>query len=234
MIRPILPVVALAILLSPIIAAAEDPPQRLLHVTGTGTASAIPDIAQLTLGATADGDTAKTALDASSAAVEGILAALKAAGVEDRDIQTSRLDLSPVYGRDGIDRNTPPRIQGYRASNQVSVTVRELDGLGALLDAVATAGATDFRGIRFALSDPAAAEAEARRAAVADARARATLYAEAAGVALGEVVTLSEGGVSVPRGFEAAAVMAADARSVPVATGEASVRATVNMTFAID
>lgn len=221
----------------PTVAGAQERRDRhaeIISVVGTGTSTATPDIARLSLGATAQARTAREALDASSEAAAAILAELSARGVEERDIRTTRLDLSPVYSR-RVNQDQPPRIEGYRASNILSVTVRDLDGLGGLLDAMAGAGATNMGGISFALSDPEAAMDEARRAAVADARRRAALYAEAAEVTLGPVLQIRERGAQGPRPMARMAMAAeADSGSVPIAAGESTLRASIHVTFAIE
>ena len=202
-----------------------------LSVSGEGRVDLPPDMATVSLGVTTDGDTAAAALAANNDAQAKVLAALTAAGVEARDVQTSGLNLNPIW--DNVSRlDGRQRIRGYTASNTVTIRVRKLDDLGALLDAVVTTGANQLNGLSFGLADPRPAMDEARRRAVADAIARAKLYADAAGVTLGPIVTLAEGG-----GYQEPQPMyrrdMAMELAVPIAGGEVGVTATVQITFAI-
>ncbi len=202
--------------------------QGRLTVVGTGAVDSVPDMAVITMGVTAQGETAAEAMDKTSAGTAEVLARLQEAGVQPRDVQTSDLSLNPVWN----DRSGPgrPEITGYEARNTVTVRVRALDGLGEILDTVVQSGANTFHGLSFALQDPLPAMDEARRRAVTDARRKAELYAEAAGVTLGTLLELSESVDSPgPAMFRAAAVMDA----APVAEGEVSTEAAVTLVFAI-
>lgn len=218
-------------LLLPIAAVAQEAPAGRITVTGEGSVSAAPDMALITLGVTTEGETAKAALDLNNEQQAAVMASLSAAGVEGRDIQTSVLNLSPVWRNDRAGTDEEPRISGYQASNQVTVRVRDLAALGALLDTVVTTGANTLNSLSFSLSDPAPEMDKARRAAVADAMARAKLYAEAAGVTLGPVIRISDAPAQGPVGpmFRQAAEM----KAVPVAAGEIALSASVTVTFAI-
>lgn len=207
--------------------------QRTLTVSGEGRAEAVPDMATITLGMTAEAPTAAEALRETSAAIAAALMALDAAGIAPRDRQTTGLSLSPVWDH-GRNTNRPPQIIGYRASNGLSVRVRELSALGELLDLVVADGANQLAGLTFSLSDPVPAMDEARRNAVADARRKAELYAEAAGVTLGPLLRLSETGAVTPRPMQMRGdMMMAEAAAVPIAEGELSLRATVDLVFEI-
>ena len=208
---------------------ASERPARIV-VTGEGRVASAPDMARLRLGARAEAEEAARALDAASAAAGALIEALRAAGVADADIRTSELSLDQRYdyGRDEAEQE----VTGYVASNVVTVRVRDLDALGSVIDAAAEAGANRIDGLSFALSDPDAATEEARRRAVADARAAAETLAEAAGVALGPVLRLEEtGGGGGP--VAPAPVMRAEAASVPIAQGEVETIAGVRMVFAL-
>jgi len=170
--------------------------QGQITVQGEGRVENAPDMAVITLGVTTPGDSAAVALAANSAAIAQVLANLKAAGVADRDIQTTGLSISPDWQSDSFKSSS--RIAGYIASNMVTVRVRALDTLGATLDAAVKDGANTLNGVEFALLDPAPALAEARRRAVADALAKAGLLAEAAGVKLGSIRAIHEGGGAQP------------------------------------
>ena len=204
---------------------------RTLTVTGEGRASGAPDMATVNLGVQREARQARAAMAAASEAAGAVLATLGDAGIESRDIQTTRVGLDPVYARQSD--NAPPRITGYVASNDLVVRVRDLSSLGAVLDAVVSDGANTFRGIRFGISDPTVLAAEARTAAVGDAIARAETLAAAAGLSLGDIHSLSEGGGgAIPQPMMRAAVMAESA--VPVAQGEVDITARVTIVYAID
>ena len=209
--------------------AGQERPARVA-VNGEGRVSSAPDMATLRLGAQAESAEAAEALDAASRAAQALIEALRAAGVAEADLQTSELSLNPRYDyqRPGGEEV----VSAYVASNVVTVRVRDLDGLGGVIDAAATAGANRIDGLTFALSDPDSAMAEARRKAVADARGAAETLAEAAGLPLGPVLRLEEqGGGSTP--LPMADFARAEAVSVPIAEGEVETTASVRMVFAL-
>lgn len=204
---------------------------RRITVSGEGSAFAVPDMAVLTLGATAEAKTAKAAMDETSGITAAILDQLAGFDIAPRDIQTSDLWLNPVWN----NRNTSqdrPQIVGYQASNRVTVRIRNLDILGTVLDAALTDGANRMGGLQFTVSDPKPLLNEARRNAVTDARERAELYADAAGVTLGALINLSENGVRMPRPEMMSMARASDA-GVPVAEGETELRAGVTLVYEI-
>lgn len=202
-----------------------------ITVTGQGNAFAVPDMALITMGAMAEAETAKAAMDETSRITSAILDQLAGFEIEPRDVQTSDLSLHPVWNN-RTNSNGRPRIEGYQASNSVTVRIRDLSRLGTVLDAVLTDGANQLNGLQFTLSDPEPLMNDARRNAVADARAKAELFAEAAGVELGRLISLSEAGTHSPR--PAMMGMARDmAESVPVAEGETEIRASVSLVYAI-
>lgn len=225
------PVLATAIVLA-LPAAAETVPATIA-VTGEGKVDMAPDMAMLSLGVTSQADTAAAALKANSDGLSGALDRLKAAGVEDRDIQTSGLSLHPNIDYSSSGRE--PQVRGYTASNMLTVRLRDLSVLGQTLDAVVTEGANTLNGLSFGLQNPDEATDEARRRAVADAAHKAALYAEAAGVTLGRIVTISEqGNYGGPQPMMMAeARFAKDAGSVPVASGEISIGATISVVYEI-
>ncbi len=202
---------------------------RRIIVSGEGRAEAVPDMAMLTLGVSDQGREARAVMAAVSDAAARILARLEALGVAGRDVQTRELLLSPVWSDNTADGRA--RVVGYRASNTVQVRLRDLSALGRILDEVSAAGGNDFRGLSFGVQDPAPLLERARRAAVADAMARAEVLADAAGVRLGPLLELSEAGASPqPPGAMQAAAMREGA---PLARGEITIRASVRMVFAI-
>lgn len=204
-----------------------------LTVTGTGEVGAAPDLARFDAGATAEAATAAAALAATSAAMTDIRAVLDGAGIAPADIRTTALSLSPVWSNSYGSGSGKPRITGFQARNQVTVTLRDLAALGPLLDDLATAGANQLGTIRFDLSDEAAALDAARVAAVADARRKAALYAGAAGVTLGPLIRLAEGTPRIDRPMMAEMALAADSRGVPVSEGTLTLRADVTLVYAI-
>ncbi|MEL6265011.1 MAG: SIMPL domain-containing protein [Pseudomonadota bacterium] len=212
-------------------AAAAEPAPRTITVTGNASASAAPDIARISLGATTQAREAGDALDGTARAAEALLEVLETAGIERRDIRTTSLNLSPVF-----ERTTPggaPRPTGYRASTSYSVTVRDFDRVGDVIASAAAAGANDIGQIAFDVAARADLEAEARAAAMEDAATRAGQYAAAAGLAIGPVLSAREGGVSIGRGPMPLAA-AAEARAIPVIGGEIGVSASITVTFALE
>lgn len=225
------PALATAIVLA-LPAAAETVPATIA-VTGEGKVDMAPDMAMLSLGVMTQADTAAAALKANSDGLSGALDRLKAAGIEGRDIQTSGLSLHPNIDYSSTGRE--PQVRGYTASNMLTVRLRDLSVLGQTLDAVVTEGANTLNGLSFGLQNPDEATDEARRRAVADATHKAALYAEAAGVTLGRIVTISEqGNYGGPQPMMMAeARFAKDAGSVPVASGEISIGATISVVYEI-
>ena len=200
-------------------------------VSGTGRVAVDPDVADLRLGVAVARPTVETARAAAAEAMAAILGAVAAAGVERRDIRTTLLSVQPRYDyRDG----KAPALTGYDLSNVVEVTVRDLGTLGAVVDGALTAGATSLDGLAFRVDDPREAERAARIAAVAEARARAEVLAEAGGVTLGAVTNVVEGAPppTWPQPKVARMSLAADA-GTPVEAGTTEIAVTVTVTFAI-
>ncbi len=205
--------------------------QNGITVSGEGVVSLAPDMATIRLGVTERAETASDAMRQTSEKVRGILDQLDGIQVAGLDRQTSGLYLRPVYDNRPRDDNGPVQVVGYEAGNTVSITVRDLSKLGALLDAVVAEGANDFNGLEFGLQDNAEALIAARKGAVADAMARASQLADAAGVNLGDVLQMSESS----QGYRPMEMKASQMRSmdVPIETGEVDIRAQVTMQFAI-
>jgi uncharacterized protein YggE len=195
-----------------------------LNLSAYGEVRTAPDMATLNFGVVTEAATAAEAMQQNAARMTEVMAALRRAGIEARDVQTSGLNLSPQYD---YVQNEPPRLRGYQASNQVTVTINDLDRVGSTADAVVAAGVNQIGGIAFGLKDPTAAENQARELAVRNLQAKAALYAQALGVNLGGIRSLTEGGGYAPRPpvpMYARAEMAMDAASTPVAAGELTVR----------
>jgi len=197
-----------------------------LNLGAYGETRVAPDMATITLGVMVEAPSAQAAMQQNAARMNQVVAALKKAGIAERDIQTSGLNLSPQYA---YEQNTPPRLVGYQASNQVTIRVLDLARLGAAVDATVNAGANQVHGISFGLKDPTAAENAAREAAVKALVAKADLYARATGYRVARLVSLSEGGGYSPQPpVPMAAMVRMDkAESTPVAAGELSVRVDV-------
>jgi uncharacterized protein YggE len=204
--------------------------ERTISTTGVGTVEAVPDMATISMGVTHESVEAAAAMAATSEGVGAILARLVDAGVDSRDIQTSNISLQPVWSRRTNDANTPPRITGFVASNTLTIRVRDLAILGGVLDAVVRDGANMFNGLSFGLQDPEPVMAEARALAVRNAMEKAKEIADAAGIGLGAVQSLSEQGGMRPQMMDMAAARMAD---VPVAAGEVGISAQVSAVFAI-
>ena len=209
-------------------ALAQTVPPPAISVIGEATVSVPPDQAQIDGGVTSDAKTAREASDANNAAMGKVLLALKGAGIDEKDTQTSRLSLQPQYAP---NRTGSSPITGYRASNRVTIRLRDVTRVANAIDVLVGAGANDIGGINFMVSQASKLLDEAREKAVADARRKAEIYAKAAGVTLGEPLSISEEGSPAPvfRG-KMAAPMAAGA---PVAQGEETLSVTVNVSWAI-
>lgn len=220
---------ALAIGSGVLAASAQAQQTRQITVTGQGTIATVPDMAMITLGVIHQDKDAAQAMQRSSAAVSAVLSQLIAMGVEKRDVQTGQVSLSPIYTHRG--NNVPPVIEGFRASLSLNVRVRDLDALGSILGAVLADGANQFSGLQFGLETPGPLQDQARQAAVADALRKAQLYADAADVTLGDVLSISEnGGREYPQ-----MRMAADmAEAIPIAEGELSVSQSVTLVIGLN
>lgn len=213
--------------------ASDDAAPRVITVVGEGRIAAVPDMAVITVGVGARAKQASEALDLTSVAMTDMIEALQAAGIADRDIQTSGVSLRPLHDRKSSGSYAEPP-DGFEASNRLVVRVRNLAATGEILDVlVREKGANRIDNIRFTLSDPVPLQDEARRAAVADALARANLYAESAGVTLGQVLSIDEHGSGGPVPMEDAAFASARA-AVPVAAGELQVTQSVTIRYQID
>lgn len=207
---------------APLVARAEDPQPGTVTVSGTGTVSSVPDTATISFGVVTEATTAAQALSTNSAAAERMIAALKAAGVEAKDLRTDIVSLSPRYS----DRGT--EIVGYTASNTVSATIRDLARAGAVIDVAVGAGANSVQGPSLERSDVASLYREALRRAVADARTKAEALATAGGLTLGAVSSMVEGS-QAPVPLAAPAKDAAGA--VPIEPGTQDVTAVVTVVF---
>jgi len=216
-----------ALLASP--AFADDFPSAIT-VSGQATVSAAPDLAQIDAGVANDAKSAKEASDTNNAAMGKVLLALKGAGIPEKDYQTSRLSLQPQYAPNRSSGASP--VVGFRASNRVTVKIRDVATVASIIDTLVSAGANDIGNISFEVTQASKLLDDAREQAVADARRKAEIYAKATGVTLGAPLSVSEGGAPMPlfKGRMAAAPMAAPAA---VAPGEETLSVTVNVSWAI-
>ena len=210
----------------------------LLTVSAEGRSARKPDLATFSAGVSSSGKTAGEALAANSADMNKVIAALKRAGIADRDIQTSNLSLNPIYAdmsrqpADPLEQQVP-RIVGYQVTNNVSVKQRNLAEFGKVIDTLVSAGANQVNGPGFEMDNPDAALDEARLAAMKKARDRAALYAKAAGLRVVRILSISEsGGYMPPQPMMYARGAAADmAQSTPVAAGEVTLSTSVAVQF---
>jgi uncharacterized protein YggE len=199
---------------------------KLITVTGEAMTSVAPDRVTMRLGVATQGKTAREASDSNAKTMTAVIAAIKASGAEERDIQTTRLTLQPVFEQ---KPNGPPHLTGFRASNDVNVKLDDVGKLAGLIDRAVAAGANEMSGIEFGISDQSKRLDEARAQAITDARRKAEIYAKAAGVVVGRPVSIVENGATPPpRPMSAAAFRAAP---TPVAAGELALQATVTVSF---
>lgn len=201
--------------------------QPTVSVTGEASISVPPDLAQIDSGVTTEAKTAREASEANNKAMAGVLQALKNSGLAEKDIQTSRLSPQSVPGR---NPNAPFQITGYRASNRVTVTIRDITKVADTIDVLVGAGANEISGISFAVSKASKLLDDARAEAIADARRKAEIYAKAANITLGAPVSISEEAAPGPVPYRKMAVRM-DAAAAPVAQGEETLRVSVSVSY---
>jgi uncharacterized protein YggE len=201
----------------------------ILSLSAFGETRIAPDMATITLGVTTEAPDAAAAMSANAQKMSRVIAALKRGGFADKDIQTAQINLEPQYV---YEQNQPPRLTGHRATNQVTVTVRDLTRLGPAIDTTVGAGANQVSGINFSLADPAAAEDAARKRAVAALKAKADLYAQATGYRVVRMVSLTEGGgYAPPPPMPMMAMARMEKADTPVSAGELRVRVDVSAVY---
>ncbi len=228
------PAMAQAVSPGPVVA----PGNAVLTLSADGRSTRTPDLAVFSAGVTTQAKTASAALSENAERMNAVITALKASGIAERDIQTSNLSVNPVYGQPRTDANGnmtgDPVIIGYQATNQVEVKQRKIGNYGKTIDTLVNAGANQVSGPSFQLDNPDAASDEARLEAMKKARARAELYAKAAGLTVKRILTISESGGYSPQPMvmyaRAESMMAKSAPS-PVAADEVQVGANVTVTF---
>ncbi|MEZ5970516.1 MAG: SIMPL domain-containing protein [Hyphomonadaceae bacterium] len=202
----------------------------LLSVSAEGKSEARPDLATINLGVTTEGQTAAAAVAENARRTNALIQALRRAGVAERDIQTANVS---VYPQQQYVEGQQPRITGYQANNTVTAKVRNINNTGRVIDAAVGAGGNTVNGVSFSHADPDAQLDIARRAAIAEARRRAELYANALGMRVNRIVSVSEGGGYAPPMPVALERFAAaqDAAPTPISPGEIETRVSVNVTF---
>lgn len=210
------------------------PPHARIMVSGEGESAMRPDMAMLSLGVMREAATAREAMTGANEAMAAVIAAMKEAGIADRDLQTSGLQINPRYDYGKDNGGQPPAIVAYQVSNTLSIRVRDIAKVGEVIDRAVTLGANQGGGISFTNEDPAATVTEARKKAVADAVAKARTLAEAAGVPLGRILEITEQSfVQPPMPFMVKAEAQAARDAVPIEAGENAYRVQVNVTFEI-
>lgn len=200
----------------------------LLSVSAEGLSEGRPDMAIINLGVTTEGQTAAAALAENAQRMTALNAALRRAGIAERDIQTSNVS---VYPQQVYNEGQAPRITGYQANNTVTAKVRRIDTTGRVIDAAVGAGGNTVNGVSFTYADPDAQLDAARRAAIAEARRRAELYASALNMRVVRIVAVSEGGGFSPPMPMPMERMAAQDASTPISPGQIETRVSVNVTF---
>lgn len=203
----------------------------LLSVSAQAEAHRVPDVATVSAGVVTQAPDANAAMRANAAQMDKVMTAIRAAGIADRDIQTTGINVNPRYQ---YADNTPPKITGYQANNTVSLKVRDIGKLGKVLDALVASGANQVNGPSFEVDQPEAGYDEARRAALEKAQARAQMYAKALGLRVRRIVSIDEGGgfrPPMPMMAMAAAPRAEKAYDTAVSPGETTLSANLSIVF---
>jgi uncharacterized protein YggE len=204
-------------------------PETTITLMGRGSIEQAPDVAMINVGVQVEAKTAADAMAQQATNMNGVFAAVKAAGIADRDMQTGNMSLNPVYE---YPNNARPRLTGYQASNSITIKVRKLDTLGKTLDAVVKGGGNTINGISFSVDQPEKFQNDARVEAIKDAAAKAELYAQAVGYKVKRIVTISEQDF-YPQPPMPVMMRMQDmaAEATPIAAGEVSLVQTVNVVF---
>lgn len=214
---------------TPAVAAPLMPP-RTITVAGHGEVNGVPDSAFVSAGVTTQADSAAAALSGNAKAMSRVFGALKNAGVQDKNVQTTNFSVQPQYANNSEDQ----KIVGYLVTNQVDVTLDHIANAGPIVDSLVAAGANRMNGISFTIHDPKPLLVQARASAVEDAIGKAQAYAKAAHVALGPILSISEAPIEQPRPlFAMQARIAAAPPPTPVAAGEQTVAADVTLVWQI-
>lgn len=226
-------IIAASVSMLPAASAPEHALPRTIAVTGLGEVKAKPNMAVISSGVLTEAPSAREALAKNNTAMSAVIEALKKAGIAEEDIQTSNFSVSPQYPPYQPNQTQQPHITGYQVSNQVTVRVKNLAKLGSTLDTLVQVGANQINGISFDIDEPKSLQNDARKLAVADARAKAELYATATHVTLGRVLQISEAMSVIGPQPMAYAVDKVAAQSVPIAAGQQTLNANVSIVFEI-
>jgi len=206
-------------------------PDRTISVGGTGTVAIVPDVADLHVGVVVQRPKVRDAREAAATAMQGVVKALRAAGVAERDIRTTTLSLQPVY--DYSTNGAAPKLIGYELRNGVVATIRDLARLADAVDGALVAGGTTLDGITFRVDDPSGAEAQARTQAMKAARAKADALASAAGVSIIGVASISEQSSPTPWPVPYAGALRADEAATPIMPGTSEITVSVSVVYLI-
>jgi uncharacterized protein YggE len=218
-------------LAAPSALANDEAPKRTISLAATGSVKTAPDKVDISTGVTSEANSAREALDKNTAAMAKVVEALKAEGVNPKDIQTANFAVGPVYQTNNDGK--PPVIIGYRVTNQVRISLHDIGKLGTILDKVVSLGANQIDSIEFGVSEPEALKDEARRLAFKTAADNARLYAETAGVALGPIISISEEEEAYQPRFAAAPTRMEMSKAVPIEAGTTIVEMRVRVTWEI-
>ncbi len=205
---------------------------RRVSVTGVGEAAGEPDLATVSIGVRSQGASPGEAVSRNNEQMSTTIDALKSLGIAPKDLQTAALSVNPEV--DYSQSRSQPRITGYAAQNTLTVRIRDIERTGAILDQAVKAGANQLNALRFGFSDPDRLLDAARVDAVEDAKRKAAIYAKAAGVSLGPVLTITEGASATPVVAKRFRAEAAAVDAAPIETGEATLSAAVTLVYAIE
>ena len=211
----------------------DEPDKRTISLSASGAVKTTPDKVDISTGVTTEAKTAREALDQNTEAMAKVVEALKADGIDAKDIQTVNFSVGPVYE---VSRRTsaPPEVVGYRVTNQVRITLHDIKKLGAILDKVVTLGSNQIDSIEFGVEEPEALKDEARKLALKNVTDNAKLYAEAAGVGLGQILSITEEESSYQPRYAPMATRMDSAKEVPIEAGTASVEVRVRVSWEIN
>lgn len=208
------------------------PDKRTISLAASGAVKTAPDKVDISTGVSTEARTAREALDQNTQAMAKVIEALKADGVDAKDIQTVNFSVGPIYEQRTDDK--PPVVVGYRVTNQVRITLHDVGKLGAILDKVVSLGSNQIDSIEFGVEEPEALKDEARKLALKNVTDNAKLYAEAAGVGLGQILSITEEDSSYQPRYAPMATRMDSAKEVPIEAGTAAVEVRVRVTWEIN
>jgi uncharacterized protein YggE len=210
----------------------DQPEKRTISLVASGAIKTTPDKVDISTGVTSEANSAREALDKNTGAMTKVVEALKSDGIDPKDIQTTNFLVGPMY--EVKAEGKPPVIVGYRVTNQVRITLHDIGKLGAILDKMVTLGANQIDSIEFGVEEPEALKDEARKVALKNVTDNAKLYAEAAGVGLGPILSITEEDSSYQPNYAPAAARMELSKAVPIEAGTAAVEVRVRVTWEIN